>query len=330
MFYEYALIPDIFDPTLLYCDGRADIIVTEILRGVVLNGMIGDLHRGRLREHVGELVGKIPEADPKTKQTSPRKQILDCLELIKDRNRFVRHPLRPEGIPATPREWLDLALKSHATIRFDGLVTCPDCYDAANLSTVPATAKLDDALNAQFWVSRRTDCPLKSKRVSEFQRALVPVLRHAKKVTLIDPYIEPDKPRWINTVRLVQELIGRRVAGDAGYQATVHIHAGDPEPRTASGQLNLWENALKALPIRFKTSVSLWSMKLDRANFPDGPEMHDRYIITNQVGVSCPGGLDCYADPDKSPKAKATSTWSLIGWDAMSDHLAEFDENAGM
>jgi hypothetical protein len=327
VFYEYALMPDIFDPTLLFCDGRADLILTELLRGIALNGMIGDLHKGRLQEHIAELVEQIPNADIEKHQASPRNRIIECLQLVKDRNRFVRHPLATRD-PANPQEWLDLALQSHKRLKFDGLVMCSDCHGSANLAAFPEAVKLEDSLNAPFWTQRRSDCRLQSKRCGEFARALRPLLRHAKAVTLIDPYINPRERKWMNMVKLVEELTGERGAGNAGWQARIHVHAGNPEsdnpPQSVADRLNLWERELGQIRNRFRYTVFLWSMRID------GPSLHDRYVITNQCGLACPGGLDCYDDNSNSAKAKMTSTWSLLGWDTMASQLSEVDENAGV
>jgi hypothetical protein len=326
VFYEYALIPDVFDPTLLYCDAVADQAVTELLRGAGHNGMIASLNKGKWREHVGTLVAAIERTEATPRPKSPRDTIQTCPELLDSRNRFVRHPVCPAA-PASNKDWLDAARRSHGAIKLDGIVMCQDLYDSEGMAACQEAAPLDDVLNAPFWTGRKPDVTL-MKRKGEFAAALRPVLRYAKKVTLIDPYIDPRVSRWRNIIDIVDRLTGQRGGIDpAGWQAQILVHAGDPQrspnrPQSAKDRLLVWERELAKLSRRFRVTISLWSKDIS------GPNLHDRYIITNQCGVSCPGGLDSYDDGSTCSQAATTSTWSLMSQEATSTHLKEYEENS--
>jgi hypothetical protein len=291
--------------------------------------MVADLHKGGLRKHIGDLITQIPAEDCNRKRRSPKDRVLACLRLLDSRNRFVRHARCSRGDPACPRDWLDVAMDSHTQLRFDGMVMSDELYEQAGMATCIQAAKLDSALDAPFWTGRQPDKTVR-KIKEDFRAALNPVLRHAKKVTLIDPYINPCISRWMHIVDLVDELTGLRSGGHvAGWNAHVHIHAGDPQksrhrPQSAADRLAVWETELAKLPRRFRITVFLWSKDIS------GPELHDRYIITNQTGVSCPGGLDCYEDISDSAEAVATSTWSLMSEEAITLHLGEYSENGGL
>jgi hypothetical protein len=326
LFYEYALLPDIFEPTLLYCDVQAELVVTELLRGIAHNGMVASLHKGKWRKYVGELLTQIPSEAPGVRRKSPRERIQSCLEMLDARNRVVRHPISPNGDPASNKDWLDIAIRSHNSICFDGLVMCQELYTTASMNQCQQAVALDDALSAGFWTGRSHDVTVQKTR-TEFSAALAPILRHAKKVTLIDPHFDPLRRRWRNIVEIVQRLTGDRgKLSAAGWNAEIHIHAGDPQkshrPQSPRDRLDTWQRALARLPRRFRIKISLWSKDIS------GPDLHDRYIITNQCGVSCPGGLDCYDDLSMSSKAQTTSTWFLMSHDAMSAHLGEYEENS--
>jgi hypothetical protein len=81
---------------------------------------------------------------------------------------------------------------------------------------------------------------------------------------------------------------------------------------------------LDKLPRSFRVTVFLWSKDIS------GPDLHDRYLITNQCGITCPGGFDCYPDDSVSNEAKMTSTWSLMSESSRAKHLGEYDENTGI
>lgn len=327
MLHEYALMPDIFDPTDLYCDELCEVILFTLLSGMSKHSMVADLHKGELRTHLGMLVSQIPNPDPENKRKSPRKDIETCLKMLDSRNRFVRHPRSQNGTPGDNSDWLSLALASHGKLPFDGLIMGDDLYNEKGMSTVAEATTFRRALKSSGWVDHEMDVTLK-KRKSEFERALIPVLRHAKKITLIDPFINPGVSRWLNIIDIIKRCTGQQAhAGPSAWKCRIHIHAGNPEKeRTAQSpadRLNLWANAMNGLPASFDVTVSLWE------NDAFGVDLHDRFLITNQCGVACPGGLDCYEDTSTSAKAEVTSTWFLIGESACAQHLAEFDENVG-
>ena len=110
MLYEYSLIPDVFDSTLLYCSPEAAKDVSQLLRGIADNGLLADLHKGRWRDHIAALLGAIPNGAPEEGRSNPKDRIAACLKLLDDRNRLVRHPKRANGEPSSHREWLDLAM----------------------------------------------------------------------------------------------------------------------------------------------------------------------------------------------------------------------------
>ncbi len=328
MFYEYALIPDIFSPDLLYCDPLSETVVTQLLEGIAHNGMIANLHKDGFRTLIGKLVESIPDAHPDEGRKSPRNDLQSYLELLDNRNRFVRHPKGVSGDPTDASAWLNLALKSHLKQRFDGIVMCDTVYQSARMSAYREAAPLHQALRTPFWRGRQTDVTLE-KRKGQFELALTPILRHAKAVTLIDPYIDPRKRRWFHIVDLLGKLVGKQAfSGPSSWGCRIHIHAGDPEkdrnPQSLKDRIALWRQELRNLPATFRVSVFLWSKDIS------GPDLHDRYIITNQCGITCPGGLDCYEDNDPSDEAKTTSTWSLMSQEATARHFGEYSENTGL
>jgi hypothetical protein len=100
----------------------------------------------------------------------------------------------------------------------------------------------------------------------------------------------------------------------------IQIHAGDPlnekeddlrEP--AKDRLDRWEQELKPVVAHWghKIDVSLWR------NNPGGKPFHDRYIITDQCGISAPGGLDFGDDPTRA----ILTSWAWLEPSIISDIL---------
>jgi len=60
--------------------------------------------------------------------------------------------------------------------------------------------------------------------------------------------------------------------------------------------------------------VFLWE------SLPGSESMHDRFILTDQCGISAPGGLDC-----RSHSHANRTDWSLLDEDVRQRHWNEYD-----
>jgi hypothetical protein len=99
----------------------------------------------------------------------------------------------------------------------------------------------------------------------------------------------------------------------------VTIHAGNPQddysnPESVSDRLATWEQQLRSLQHAHHITVFLWGTK------PGGETFHDRYILTDQCGISVPAGLDC-----RTLSAPNSTTWSLLDEADRIRRLRDFD-----
>lgn len=298
MLYEFAMTPDVFDTTVVDADPTLGVILVQLLRGMCDNGLIANLHRDRWVRHVMEQ--RLTRLS-----SSLRDKVISCLNTLHDRHRLVRHPRRMQGDPTADSEWLDLALESHRRVPFHGIILTNTLLGECGYMDSTFTA-LSGALDAPQWQSRRRSVTL-TKCDADYRVALAPILRHAKTLSLVDPYMSCHDSRFVNTVKICVELLGQR--GHAVLPGRIHIHAGDPETdnyrqESVADRLIAWEQYLRPLidtqhPHRFK--VFLWG------SHPGGETLHDRYILSDQCGISVPAGLDCRAHSTPN-----STTWSLL------------------
>jgi len=113
--YEFAMTPDLFDASVANSDGRASIILVELLRGIAENGLSANLHKDRWLRHV-------TEKRATTLSPALKDKVLACLSVLHDRHRLVRHPKCMAGDPGNDKEWLNLAFDSHDRIPFHAIV----------------------------------------------------------------------------------------------------------------------------------------------------------------------------------------------------------------
>lgn len=305
MLYEFAMTPDVFDATAVDLNPALGVILVQLLRGMCDNGLIANLHKNRW---LGYVKDRIERLSPGLKD-----KIFTCFNTLHDRHRFVRHPRRLAGDPASANDWLELALESHRRIPFHGIVL-GHALLATSGHNDSAFMELRGSLDLPQWQSRRRSLTL-TKCEADYRAALAPLLRHAKTLSLVDPYLSCHDARFFDTVRICAELVGQR--GHAVLPCRVHIHAGNPSPEPVPDRLNAWDRQLRPLidpqhPHRFK--VFLWGTR------SGGETLHDRYILTDQCGVSVPSGLDC-----RVHSVPNSTTWSLLDEEDRARRLQDYE-----
>ncbi len=89
-----------------------------------------------------------------------------------------------------------------------------------------------------------------------------------------------------------------------------------PDGRTVTDYLSAWELKLRPLIMvdghRFR--VFLWE------SMHGSESMHDRFILTDQCGISAPGSLDC-----RSHSHANSTDWSLFDEDVRQRRLNEYN-----
>ncbi|MGV8118312.1 MAG: hypothetical protein AB2L14_00970 [Candidatus Xenobiia bacterium LiM19] len=311
MLYEFAMTPDLFDASAIDSAHMGDILV-QILRGIISNGLIANLDKGKWEKHiVEERLNSLPPVI--------RERVIRCLTMLKDRNRLVRHPRSSFGRPVNDTQWLNLALESHNQVPFHGILLSQNIISAI-AHKESYFIELSGALDSSQWLSMRNSRML-SKSPDDFKCILKPLLRHARKISLIDPYFNCYYTRFFDTVRMCFELAGQRI--QETIQTQILIHAGDPDdyrqdPReTVEKRLDAWEQKIRRLP-EFKNPhrciLHLWRQK------PEGQVFHNRFILTDQCGVSIPDGLDC-----RTGAPAESNEWTLLDEEIRIKRLHDFD-----
>lgn len=308
MLYELAMTPDLFDRSVVNTDNAGTILV-QLLRGLEENGLLANFDKGRWSRHVEQ---RLESLAPGLKD-----KVKTCLKVLDARHRLVRHPKCMVGEPETDLDWLDLALTSHARIRFHAIVLSQSLMDGCN-------RKCDDfveffgSLDSPQWNElRKRTLPL-TKSYAEFRVALAPILRHAKSLALIDPWLNSQESRWFDTVSICSNLMGQR--GQVRLQGRIDIHAEarrqKPESLSLADHLKSWKQKLQPLSSadRHRFRVFLWE------SLSYSKSLHDRFILTDQCGISAPGGLDC-----RTHSCPNSTDWSLLDEDVRIGRWSDYD-----
>lgn len=309
MLYEFAITPDVFNRADFDAQPEIGVILVELLRGLRDNGLVANLHKDRWGVHVSsDMLPQLP--------LGLRDKLNTCLALLRDRHRLIRHPASADGNPATDLDWLNLALVSHARIPLRGIVLSQNLQVAYGIAN-PDLIVLPNVLESPQWLERRRSLTL-SMIEADYRNVLTPVLRHAKSLTLIDPHMNSQEVRFRRTVSLCCQLMGQR--GYVRVPGRIDIHVAfrnqEPDGRTANNYLNQWQQTLVISNggHGHRIRVFLWDWNAGAQG------MHDRFIITDQCGISVPGGLDC-----RDPAYTTETTWTLLDEQDRVETLQKYD-----
>jgi len=218
--------------------------------------------------------------------------------------------------PQDDADWLDIALLSHDKIPFYALLLTQSLIDACDHDCDEFVEFLG-SLDSKQWEGRRKRTLTLTKSAESYKSALTPILRYAKSIALIDPWLNSQESRYFDTVSTCSNLLGRRETARYHGRIDIHAEAGKQKPTglSVADYFSAWERKLRPLTKadghRFR--IFLWE------SLPGSESMHDRYILTDQCGLSVPGGLDCRTH------SHANSTdWSLLDEDARQHRLSDY------
>lgn len=300
IFYEYAITPDVFDASYISSDPRLEVILIELLKGISQNGMIANLNKDNWLKHIEN--NQLPSIAPSVL----RDKIIRYLVLLRDRHRIVRHPRAAGGDPSTRIAWLTLAMESHRNVKFDGIIAGRDVLEESGVHCNEFIDALQ-CLDSPQWESRRRTLTLPTSE-PYYRPVLNPLLRHARSLTIVDPYFSPHEDRFVEFLRICIEQMGLR-GGLPVLQGRIQIHSGNPgndrhNPESFTARLDSWEATIKRL---YPTTIPHRIKVFLRDQNYGGKRFHDRYILSDQCCIDIPLGTDTCRTTSSD-----NTTWCLL------------------
>ena len=314
MLYEFAITPDTFDAQNYETHRQNEVSIVQLLRGIIENGLIADLHKGKLLDDVNSRLDSL--------QPSLRDKIKSCLILLNDRNRLVRHPKCLTN-PAYNLDWLRLIFESDNQIKFHEIIIGDDLALQENILDSRFTI-LEDVLDSDLWLKKCRTLALERKEEA-YRKEFASVMRHAKTLDIIDTYINPFEEKWVKTIEILSDLMGKRIGERIIGRIRIHTDedqiANSNKNTNPSFHLEQWKNVLEKIRKKdnHKFEVIYWRVKVG------GEPFHDRQIITNQCAIEVPAGLDL--PPRQNP---GTTNISLLDEDVRIKTLNKFSASIGV
>lgn len=296
---DYAITPDVFDQTSYSTAGECEAWLVNLRETMLTQGLVRDL---RDDEWSRLLRSGLRPWHPRGRE---------LLKKMKKQGRLLPFaPALPEP-PADDRAWCAKALATDEERPFQGGVVTTRSVKEAYVDD-PRVARIDRLSSVPWWSSRSPSVRLQ-RTSGDYEKHLDLLLRFSSSLRFIDPHLDPGKRRYGSFVKLLQR------AGDRAPAPRIQIHRVCYE---GSGPKRRFP--LKDDPMYFRQAFDdaladpLRAVKLQAEVFI-WPDFHDRYVISNLVGIALLNGLDVSLVPDDS------TTWQRLGRDNRDDIQRDFD-----
>jgi hypothetical protein len=287
---EYCIIPDVFDIKSYgeslnneYSYRQLYEVYLSLLRQILLeHGIVRNLNKGQWSEFI------------KNKQSDPQNRICEILKTLSKQNRLIDDKSNYFINDCKNLEqWCKIAIESHEKDSLDRIIMTSEFYKKY-YHYCPEIVKIDDI---EKW-SKNIYSIRMEKNLDNYVKYLKPIFKHSNSLMFIDPYI-----REKENLRVFINIINQMPINS---ELVLEIHSTNDGIKDKKILENKFQ-ALKIIKNKFKKiTVYYWS------NF------HDRYIVSDLVGISLPHGL-----VTNSQK----TTWVKLTPDDKADVQREFHPN---
>ena len=239
------------------------------------------------------------------------------LELVKKlaaQGRLVRCSPALSDPPANDGGWCAEALASHSTRPLSGGVIVTELVKREHAGE-PLVARIDRLSGASWWTARSPSVRL-TRTVADYRKHLDLVLRYSNLLVFVDPHLDPEKLGYRDFGSLLSLVGGRTPAPKIEIHRVCYEGSGrqrnlpmgdDPEHFQRRFRNGLGE-VLRAAGL--SAEVFIWD------------DFHDRYLISNLVGISLPNGFDTTTAPG------SITRWIRLGRNDRDDIRREFHRHS--
>jgi hypothetical protein len=292
---EYALTPCVFDETA-YNSVEVCGVHLQSLKEVLLDeGLVRNLRGGEWM---------------KAFDNASRPWHLRGKELLKklrtNQRIVVADPAAPTA-PQTDADWCVEALESHSVRPLAGVIaTDLTALPHAGNAIVSSVSKLR---SAPWWTSRSSSQRL-GRTLMDYEAALAPVLRNANSLMFIDPYLNPsDRHQYGALMSLLEGLRTRSTKPLVELHRLARYDGGnDKRPQV--------DKVVAALTPAITVAAKAAGVTVEVFLWDD---FHDRYLITDLIGISLPHGFGTTTEPN------AETIWTRLGRSDRDSVQRDFD-----
>lgn len=291
---EYVLTPDVIDVTSYSGDDVCGLHLQTVKDVLLQEGLVRNLRNGEW--------AKMFAGDHRPWHHRGK----ELIKKLAVQKRLISHPVMNPSSPTSDRDWCDEALSSHGVIPLNGIVVTDSIAGA--YSSRPIVAPINKLATTLWWTDRSSSVRL-ARSLVNYRTSLDLILRHANSIMFIDPHVDPGRPQYRDFVQLVQAAGGRTPVPLIEVHRVCYQGSGPSRqfPKSSDFEASFrasFSGAMQAAGLVME--VFIWD------------DFHDRYLISDLVGVSLQNGFDTTTAQD------AVTTWTRLGRRDRDDIQREF------
>jgi hypothetical protein len=297
MLLELAVIPEVFDESAYGNPASCNFCLKVLMPILLEEAVVRDMRDGSW----GRWMRKPP--------MKCHRATVEIIETLAKRQRLNLFPPALATEPTDSSEWCYEALATHEKVELDAIV----CANSV-ASEYPGDKLIHslEALPDSDWYKNRA-CSLRLKRQSaEYLQNLASPLNRCNSAMFIDPHLDPSRKGYRDFHKLLN-IAHRRQAAPIIELHRCSYEGGGENRRmlTLTNVESMFESLAAALyDANLKAEVFVWDI------------MHDRYLITNQIGIALLNGFDISQDVTE------LTTWTRLSAKDREDIQREFDPSS--
>ena len=296
---DYAITPDVLDITSYSSEEVCGLHLDRIREVMLTEGLVRDLRAGEW--------GRLFTNDGRPWHRRGK----ELLKKLAQQSRLV--PFQPTLASTPPDDpaWCHEALGTHRVIPFTGGVIVTEPVKAA-FPAEALVARIDRLAGAPWWAARSSSVRLR-RSMAEYLAQLAPVLRCANSLMFIDPHLDPARPGYGDFAQLLAAAGRRSPAPAIEIHRVCYEGSGPSRVFPMRDEPGYFERRFRDA---LQASIRTADLRVDVFIWDD---FHDRYLVSDLIGVSIPNGFDTTADPS------SVTRWTRLGRGDRDDIQREFD-----
>lgn len=298
MLAEYALIPDIFDTASHASAEECDKHLRELKECLVSRGLVRNLYGGSWWKWA-----------EKHRERWPMRG-RELLKKLKQQGRLSEAPACLSEAPEEATAWCAEALASHAQSPLGGILA--DEATANGCAPHPLIAPISKMTEQTWWLGGKNSIQL-TRTTAGYLEALGPTLRHSSSLLFIDPHLDPERLNYASFDKLLYACGTRSPAPRIQIHRVCYTGTGKDRRLPENGE---WER-------RFRSTLGQAVKQADlHAEVFLWDDFHDRYLISNLIGILMPNGFDT---EESHP---SVTRWARLDREHRDEAEREFDPAA--
>ncbi|MGD9161966.1 MAG: hypothetical protein PVG39_26380 [Desulfobacteraceae bacterium] len=296
---EYVITPDVFDSMSYPLEELGDVCLQNLKEVMLHEALVRNLRDGRWLE-VFKDVGR-----------SWHKRGKELLKKLVTQNRLRGFTPVLDGDPQNDTGWCEEGIASHEKDCISGIIsTSPICEKFPGNNIV---APIDKLQNAAWWQARSPSIRLKRATI-DYQNNLNLILECSNSIMFIDPHLDPSKNNYREFIDIISLMTTRSSKPLIELHRVCYFGSGHSRDIISNDE---WQEIFRG---SLNETLSNEGMEADVFIWDD---FHDRYLITDIIGIQLANGFDI------SGNSNSMTTWTRLGRNDSDDIQREFDPSSG-